>query len=111
MLHEIAGVADFLRGVMTRNGIVSYRLPVTPRIRALANAPPRADWVTLDRSQAAAWEAVLSDAVTVRVRTRFREGSMAPWSWPPRKDGTLSPDGVPPLNNEDLDALSSEGQK
>lgn len=112
VLHEIAGVADFLRGVMTRNGMVSYRLPVTPRLHALANAPPRSDWVALDRNQAGAWEALLSDAVTVRVRTRLREGALAPWPWPPRKDGTLSvASDNPQPNNEDLNALASEGQK
>jgi hypothetical protein len=112
VLHDIANVGDFLRGVMTRNGAVNYPLPVTPRLLALANAPPKTDWVTLDRNQAGAWEAVLSDAITVQVRSRMREGSRAPWPWPPRKDGTLSasPDD-PTMNNEDLDALASEGQR
>lgn len=112
VLHEIASVGDFLRSVMTRNGVISYRLPVTPRLLALADAPPKANWVTLDRNQAGAWESLLSDAITVKVRTRMREGSQAPWLWPPRKDGTLSaaPDG-PSATEQDLDALANEGQR
>lgn len=95
VLYEIAGKTDFLRSVMTRNNAVNYSLPITPRLTALAEAPPRAEWVGLDRQQAAAWENLLSEAVTVQVRTRLRERSLAPWPWPPRKDGTLSQAGPP----------------
>lgn len=109
--YQIAGKGDYLRSTMVRNGSVNYFLPVTPRLLALSNAPPPAEWVVLDRNQAGAWEGLISDAVAVQVRSRMREGARAPWPWPPRKDGTLS--AGPPAGaiiDDDIDALASEGQ-
>jgi hypothetical protein len=92
-LYEIAGKGDFLRQFMLRNHAINYSLPITPRLLALADAPPRTDWAELGRQQAGAWEGLLSEAVHVQVRNHLREGSRAPWPWPPRKDGTLSQAG------------------
>ncbi|MBR0871182.1 hypothetical protein JQ633_12495 [Bradyrhizobium tropiciagri] len=94
-LYEIAGKGDFLRQFMLRNGAINYPRPISPRLLALADAPQRSEWVRLERQQAAAWEGLISDAVTVQVRQRMAEGSQAPWPWPPRKDGNLSAAGPP----------------
>lgn len=94
-LHELAGCDEALRSYMIRNGAVSYRLPVNPRLLALADAGPKSDWVTLSRQQAAAWEGFLRETVTVAVRKHLKESDRAPWPWPPRKDGTLSTTGPP----------------
>jgi hypothetical protein len=95
VVYEVAGKGDFLRQFMLRNNAVNYPLPITPRLIALADAPPRSQWVTLGRQQAGAWDSLLSEAVHVQVRNHLREGACAPWPWPPRKDGTLSPTGPP----------------
>lgn len=105
VLYEIAGKGDFLRQFMLRNNAINYPLPITPRLLALADAPPRSQWVTLDRQQAGAWDGLLSEAVHVQVRSHLREGSCAPWPWPPRKGGTLSPTGPPEtlMSDDDLE--------
>lgn len=105
MLYEIAGKADFFRQVKCRGGKVYYANPITPRLLALADAPKKTEWVKLEtRHQAAAWEGLLSEGVQV-MRPRLAEGSIAPWLWPPRKDGTLSPTGPPDslMNDQDFE--------
>jgi hypothetical protein len=104
VLHDIAGISDFYRRIMLRGDQVYYRLPVTPRLVALAKAPPRDDWPELTHQQAGAWEALLREAVTVEVRKKLIAGARAPWSWPPRVDGTLSSTGPPSseVTEEDL---------
>ncbi|MBR1198843.1 hypothetical protein JQ574_22865 [Bradyrhizobium sp. AUGA SZCCT0158] len=111
MLWEIAGQGDFFRSVKCRGGAVFYANPITPRLLALADAPPRAEWARLGRQQAAAWEGLIGEGVQV-ARRRLSEGAQAPWPWPPRKDGTLSPaaDG-PVMTDDDIDALASEGHR
>lgn len=116
VLHEIVGrSAAFFKIWRRPDGSVSYPKPITPRLAALAQAPERqSEWPDLTHAQAGAWESLLrevfDDGLT---RNRLREGSKAPWPWPPSVDGKLytQADAVPPLTNEDLEALSSEGQK
>lgn len=90
VLYDIVGAGDFFRSTMRKADRVFYRLPVTPRLAALAQSPPVAEWATLARNQAAAWETFVGEHLTLQVRQRLREGSRAPWPWPPRKDGTLT---------------------
>ena len=106
-LHDIAGISDHFRRAVHRGDRVYYRLPVTPRLAALAKAPPREDWPALTHQQAGAWEALLREAITVQVRKKLTAGDAAPWSWPPRVDGTLSSTGPPAteLTEEDLESL------
>lgn len=87
--HEIAGVLDHARRTMLKGDALYYYRPVSPQLLGLAAAPPRDQWVALDRQQAAAWEAFIAEHVTTN-RPRLREGACAPRSWPPRKDGTFS---------------------
>lgn len=94
-IFEVAGNADFLR--LTRlnkaDGSISFNLPVTPRLLALATAPERDRWATLTAQQAAAWEGFIGEFVKLAVRRRLGEGSVAPWPWPPRKDGSVYVEG------------------
>ena len=93
-LFEIAGKGAFFHTVMKRPSGIFYTKPVTPQLATLAKALPKSDWVTLDKRQAGAWEDLLREFVTVQ-RPHLQEGAVAPWKWPPRKDGTFSPTGPP----------------
>jgi hypothetical protein len=95
-LYELAGCRDALHKIMIRNGAVSYRNPITPRLLALASVSSRDDWVPLTHQQACAWEAWFREVVTVQTRRALKAGDRAPWAWPPRVDGTLSPATGPP---------------
>jgi hypothetical protein len=82
-------------------GHVVYPMVVTPRVLAFAEAGPSSGWLWIeDRQQIAAWSTFVGEHVHrqrgVMVQTRgigeaTRSGIYAPWPWPPRKDGTLSP--------------------
>jgi Helix-turn-helix domain len=82
------------------NGRMIYPKPITPQLLAFAQAPPQSEWVWIeDRQQTAAWSSFLGAHVTGArpqlVTTRgagadARKGFLAPWPWPPRKDGTIS---------------------
>ena len=98
-LHDLAGrLSAFFKIFRRADGSVSYVKPLTEQLLALAQAPDRATWPTLTRQQAAAWEHLLREVFDQGlVRTHLREGSQAPWPWPPRKDGTLST--APPPDN------------
>jgi hypothetical protein len=83
---------------MIRNGAVTYRMPVNPRLLALADAPAKEDWISLSRQQAAAWEGMLRETITVATRKHLREDDRAPWPWPPKADGTIYTATGPPTN-------------
>jgi hypothetical protein len=100
MLYRIAGAGSFFHSVMSRGGGVSYSKAIEPKVLKLVDAPPEHTWPELDRQQAAAWEAMLREFVTVQVRKHLVAGDRAPWSWPPRKDGTLSTAGPETLMSE-----------
>lgn len=89
-IHDLAGSLEFVRIAMRSklDGSISYRVPITPRLLAFAEVPARDQWVELSQQQAAAWDRMLDDFVTVAVRKHLREGARAPWPWPPKKDGT-----------------------
>lgn len=101
-LHDIAGKIGFFHSVMRRPAGVTYGRPVTPQIAALAQSPHRTHWVQLDHRQAGAWEELLRETLTVQARAPLRDGSMAPWPWPPKKDGTIyTDDDQSPDTSED----------
>ncbi|WP_164079153.1 hypothetical protein, partial [Stenotrophomonas maltophilia] len=79
VLHAIGGKSSFFHAVVKRPGAdrVFYRIAVDPRLLALSTAPPPAEWVALDRQQAAAWEAYLQMYLTVQNRGRMAEGARA----------------------------------
>lgn len=105
VLHEIANRLTALRTIWQRSdGSISFPKPMTPQLAALAQAPPQSDWPTLDRQQAGAWEGLLRQFFEPEViRAHMREGSRAPWAWPPRKDGTLSTAGPAEVLMSDQD--------
>ncbi|MDI1265611.1 MAG: hypothetical protein PS018_20380 [bacterium] len=104
-LHDFAGCSEGFRKIYVRSEGVSYRLPMTPQVLAFAQMPGRADWVTITRQQAGAWEGLLRDVVTIGMRKRFAEGDRAPWPWPPAADGKIyaSETGPPQSLMDDTD--------
>lgn len=71
-----------------------------PAVWALADAPPRDKWPFVsDRRQIGAWREFFRETLRDMPRREVcglegeQWGMRAPWPWPPRKDGTLSPDG------------------
>lgn len=89
VLFKLAGASHFFHSVIARGESISYAKIVTPRLAALAQAGPEAGWPELNRQQAAAWEAVLREFVTVQVRKHLVAGDHAPWLWPPSAEGKL----------------------
>jgi hypothetical protein len=90
-------LARATRPFPSSDGLLNYRGEITPQLLALAEAPPREQWLRLtDRQQIGAWGGFAERYVTTRRPPDFAEHDsdgaflMAPWPWPPRKDGTLS---------------------
>lgn len=113
VLHQIVDrQAAFYQIFRRPDGSVIYSKPMTPRLVALAQAPDdRESWPVLTHQQAGAWEALLRTVFDAAVlRTKLRDGSKAPWPWPPSIEGKIytDPEGVPPLTDDDCGALQSE---
>lgn len=115
VLHDIVGrERAFIAIFRASDGSVTFTKPMTDQLRAFAQAPEQSCWVTLNFPQACAWEEFLGKVFDRGVvRQRLHENSKAPWPWPPSLEGTIYPDpgGVPPLRDDDINALASEGQK
>lgn len=103
--RAIKALYAFARTSLFENrGRVIYPLPITAQVLAFADAPDRSSWHWLeDRAQIAAWSTFLSvhihrahpDLLTTRgAGFEARRGLYAPWPWPPRKDGTISPEAA-----------------
>lgn len=92
------------------NGNVIYAGEITPRIRALANAPPHREWIYGVRGKGnyAAWRDL---AWSVWPGKGFTLDSIdIPWDWPPRKDGSIITSGTaPPGELSDADARELMG--
>lgn len=96
VLHRIAGMArPFETG-----GKFLLTEPMLPAVLALADAPDHREWKLVpaeDRNRCGAWNELVERALPgknrpVLINTRNPGGAsgfMAPWDWPPRKDGTL----------------------
>lgn len=76
-----------------------------PAVWALADTPSRDHWPFVsDRRQIGAWQEFFRETLRDTPRREVcgveasgegeRWGMRAPWPWPPRKDGTLSPHGA-----------------
>lgn len=114
VLHQIAHISaprEFGR---------NYQLsrPLSPPALALAKAPPSGQWVFISAenpNQCQAWTELIVAALAGKPRPVLvsvwprnpagKRGFMAPWSWPPRKDGSLytGPPTSTAQNNEDDD--------
>lgn len=105
-LYRIAQGGGTLPRLWQRtDGSVDFRHAIAPQLLALAQAPDKENWAILDHKQGGAWEALIAPYFAEGVlRHRCREGSRAPWPWPPRKDGTLSATGPPQslMSEQDL---------
>jgi hypothetical protein len=87
--YALAGKSPLPNFMRSGDGAIRYRREITPQLLALAGAPSRTDWAQLTHQQAWAWNGLLESFVALDVWTKLQEGSLAPWPWPPRKDGTL----------------------
>ncbi len=95
-LFAIAGLTQLFRATRLKDGRVYQRIAMTPRLLALATLPPREQWTTINRQQAAAWETLLREVFPNVARQPLREGGAAPWPWPPAADGKLYPTATGP---------------
>jgi DNA-binding transcriptional ArsR family regulator len=116
VLHEIAGAGDGFRKIYrSPDGSISYRLPMTPQLMALAQAAPQTEWVALNRNQAGAWEGLLRDAVTIVIRKHLKEGERAPWPWPPSAEGKVYSSATGPpdtlMSEQDEADFANEGTR
>lgn len=115
MLHIVSGRISAFFAVWRNkiDGSVTFSREMTPQILRFADVEnmDQSTWVTLTHQQACAWEEFF-DTVFPKgiIRFHMREGSKAPWLWPPAIDGKPYPDGPGPTA-KDLDALANEGQK
>ena len=115
LLHDLVGrTSAFFQIFRRSDGSVTYTKEMTPQLLALAQAPQdQESWPVLNRQHAGAWEELLRKVFDQGlVRTYLTEGSRAPWPWPPSIEGKIysDADGVPPINDEDRNALAAEGQ-
>lgn len=115
VMHDIVGRTTAFFQIFRRgDGSVTYTKSITEQLKALSQAMQQDDWVALNHQQAGAWEALMRTVFPEGlIRTRIREGSKAPWPWPPSVDGKIYTDagGPPPITQDDIDALASEGQR
>lgn len=104
-LMALGRVMNYSPLVLTGNVIGD----VTPRVRALATAPPIEQWKRASKGSGnyAAWREL---AWSVWPGKGFAFDSIdIPWDWPPRKDGSIITSGTAPpgeLSDEDVAALS-----
>lgn len=89
-LHRIGRSDEFYFKAVCRQGVVCWSRAIDAQVLTLADAAPREQWVELSYQQAGAWEAFLQAQLKLKSRRRLREGDLAPWPWPPKRDGTLS---------------------
>lgn len=109
ILFDLAGKRSFFQSVICKKGVVYERAEITPQLLALADLPPRSEWLCqLSYEQAGAWNRFFRARFGDRPFIRVVEGSVAPKPWPPNKKGDWPPEF---MNNEDFEALSNEGQK
>lgn len=114
LLYELSGNSSAINGFMRgRDGSIYYLLPVTPQLLALAQAPAKTEWVTLDYKQAGSWNGLINEFVKLSVRGHLKEGDRAPWPWAPSKDGTIYAATAPPetlMSEADIDDLGQLGK-
>lgn len=114
MLHVVADRASAFFAVWRskEDGSVTFSKEITPQLIKFAEVnEDKSSWVTLTHRQAGAWEEFFDTVFPKTVlRQHFREGSKAPWLFPPSLEGKLYPDGPGPTA-KDYEALSSEGQR
>ena len=96
MLHKIARMSP----PFETGGKYLLQRPLSPQGLAMAHAPPDEHWVFVqgaDRNQCAAWNEFIARELGGKARPPLVSdrnpggvvGFPAPWSWPPRKDGSV----------------------
>jgi hypothetical protein len=86
ILHRIAKAPRPLE----IRGMISYRHAITPRLLALADAPPEAEWIDTEvgSNPNGAWRAALDSMLGGTVRPKLL-AIRAPWIFPPGVDGKI----------------------
>jgi hypothetical protein len=103
VICEVTNREDYFYNKMGGPTSVCYQGEITDQLLALADAPRKSEWLTLNGQQAASWFQ-FATKVFPNARINLRAGSKAPWPWPPRKNGLISNSQAPPLE----DPLSDE---
>jgi hypothetical protein len=103
-LHAALGVDEGFRKIYVRD-VVTYRKPMTDQIRAFAQMPPRAEWITIDRHGAGAWRRFAAETSMIARTRAFHDGDLAPWIFPPSLTGVIytSATGPPEATMTDQD--------
>jgi hypothetical protein len=107
-LCQIVGREDHFDNVMSGARTVCYPHEITPQLLAMAEAPPRREWVVLTGQQLPAWFGFAKKSLP-NLRIKLDSGARAPWSWPPRKDGTIGTGPPDALADEDVAELKKTG--
>jgi hypothetical protein len=136
VLCRIAEIEPKIEG-----GKIVLKRSLSPRGLAFAGAPDASDWVFIadgaDSNKIGAWRAFVSAELDMPIGRLVRErswrklkpeeveahggrsteiinqrGFLAPWPWPPRKDGTLSTTGPPDtlMTDQDVKDLDQLGK-
>jgi hypothetical protein len=86
VLHRIAKAPRPLE----IRGMISYRHAITPKLLALADAPPEAEWIDTEvgSNPNGAWRAALDSMLGGTVRPKLL-AIRAPWIFPPGVDGKI----------------------
>lgn len=106
VLCQIVGQEHYFYDVMGGQQTILYKGEITPALMALVAAPPRKDWVTITDAQVAAWFRFTQHYLPGR-RVRLTSPARAPWSWPPRRDGSLYDRPPDALADEDSAELKA----
>lgn len=111
VLHRIARMPRPLEN----KGCYLLLRPLLPQAMALLQAPPHEEWIFISESQinqCAAWNEFIGRELEGKSRPMLisdrnpggHRGFLAPWPWPPLKDGSLCT-GPPPLEVEDAEFI------
>jgi hypothetical protein len=77
----------YFHDVMGGRESIRYPHEITPQLLALADAPPRSQWIIIsDQRQVAAWFNFAIEHLP-DVRIKLRGPCKVPWAWPPKRSG------------------------
>lgn len=94
------------------SGNISFNGEVTPRLLAMANAPPESEWGIHQRGSKhfAAWRDLINTVFAGCALPALTQIE-APWPWPPRKDGEITSTDPPDelATASELDEFAQNG--
>ncbi len=108
VLCHIVGEEHYFFDIMGGRTSVHYPQEITPQLIALADSPPRSEWIVIaEQRQVAAWFHFATEYLPNR-KINLRPPCKVPWPWPPKKTG-VAYDGMP--ENALADERSAEVKK